>query len=962
MRPDDAMALAIWRSLALTVLACAGLATARPCEAQTPRSLALIGGAKSEGPGAHDYPRGVVLLKTALESSPDLPRGVTVRAYPDGWPDDPAAFDGAATLVWYFDGDQRHPLRDPARRARFDALMRAGVGLVVLHQASTVPTADDLDLPRRLGAVRVGLYDRTTETTRIAPAAPQHPVSRGVDAFEYRDEFYPTFSTPAGPDRRTPILTATLHPQYRAGTQLVVDTPEPSALAWAYERAGGGRAFVYSGMHALTAFEQPMLRKALLNAIVWSAGLEVPEHGMRSELAADPARAAPRRLLPAYADAPTFHRDAQRSGWHARETALTPAAVAKPGFGLMWESPPLDAVDGVPARLYASPLYADRVTLSAGPSKGETFSIVFAASSNGYVYAINAARVGDVAAGRILWRTRLAEPCKLQPAPLDGVPTGVLSTPVIDIARARLYVTHCDPQQRWQAYALDITSGAVLPGWPVRLDEATFNARNRNAGPTPVAPTRRFDFRVQRGALNLSPDGSRLYITFGETETGWLVAVDTQQPRIASAFAAVAMPHRGSGGMWGAGGAAVDAAGGVFVATGTGFNGYVDQAHDWTQSVLGLSDDAEQGLTLQGTYTPFNHCQTAAMDIDLGSGGAMLLPDLDPASTSTPQLMALGGKQGNVYLLDRARLPGRVDRRPACSTDSAGDASLLPPQAQPQFAQRGPLNVFGPYSDKDAAMEQARGRSVPAYLRDARGGHHLFVTGNTRQADGSPVPIAPSLVRLGVVAQPGHAAYLRIEQTAPGIVFKNPGSPVVTSNGPDDAIVWVLDENAGRSALLAGADAPQPVLHAFDATTLAPLWHSAPGELHTSGKYNEPAFARGMVFVGTDRIQAFGLGAPAPRSTPRSGAAASAPDRAAATPAQRPAADAPDTRVDGAALYAARCAACHDHAEGSIPPRALIARRPRAAIVDALTSGAMRAQAQGLSAADIQAIARHLNP
>jgi outer membrane protein assembly factor BamB len=89
---------------------------------------------------------------------------------------------------------------------------------------------------------------------------------------------------------------------------------------------------------------------------------------------------------------------------------------------------------------------------------------VIAASSNGYVYAVNAVRNGDVAPGRVLWRTRLGAPCRLQPAPLDGVPTGVLSTPVVDRVRGRLYVTSCDPEQRWQAYALDIHSGAVLPG------------------------------------------------------------------------------------------------------------------------------------------------------------------------------------------------------------------------------------------------------------------------------------------------------------------------------------------------------------------------------------------------------------------------------------------------------------------------------------------------------------------
>jgi hypothetical protein len=374
-------------------------------------------------------------------------------------------------------------------------------------------------------------------------------------------------------------------------------------------------------------------------------------------------------------DAPTFHGDAQRSGWHSRQSVLTPDNVSGSSFGLLWESPQLDPVDGQPPRLYASPVYAERVKISAGPHQGETFSTIFAASNNGYAYAINAAKAGDVAPGRILWRTQLGKPCRLQPAPLDAVPTGVLSTPVIDVARRRLYLTSCDPEKKWQAYALDIGSGKILPGWPVQLDEARFTAVNRNAGPAPVAPPRRFDFRVQRGALNLSPDGSRLYVTFGETETGWLVSVDTRKARVDSAFAAVAMPHRGSGGIWGAGGPAVDKSGNVYVVTGSGFDGFAEQDHDWTQSVLKLSDAASTGLKLEGTYTPFNYCGTAKMDIDLGSSGASLLPDLDAGSTSTPHLMVVGGKQGNAYLLDRERMPGRLDRRQACSNDAASDGS-----------------------------------------------------------------------------------------------------------------------------------------------------------------------------------------------------------------------------------------------------------------------------------------------
>ncbi len=563
------------------------------------------------------------------------------------------------------------------------------------------------------------------------------------------------------------------------------------------------------------------------------------------------ARAAPLDTL-------TFHRDRARTGWNSNEAMLTPAAIARGGLRLGWESPQFDSIDGFPPRLYASPLYVDDVEVVTTEHRKGMFRVVFAATSNGFVYAVNAFANGGTAAGTILWRTQLGTPCKLEPNLLDGIPTGVLATPVIDRQRKRLYVTSCDPAKRWQAFALDLADGKVLPGWPVALDEVALRApgMNRNAGSEGDAGERRFYYTLQRGALNLSPDGSWLYVTFGDTAAGLLVAIDTGTPKVASAFASVATPHRRTGGIWGPGGAAVDADGAVFVVTGSNFSGFVDRPHDWSQSVLAF-ENGPAGLLLRGTYTPFNHCATAVMDIDLGSGGIALLPSLDRASSTTPHLAAIGGKQGNVYLLDRRRLPGKLDRRPPCSTDSSTDASLLAPEAQPHLGKRGPLNVFGPYSDTYGAMDLARGRSVPALFRDSQGRIHVFVTGSTKKDAASTSNVAPSLARLEVTTAPGRPAWLAVKQLERTLVFENPGSPVVTSNAARDPVVWVLDQNARRSTLLVGDTAPQPVLYAFDAMTLEMLWRSGPRQLHASGKYNEPAIARGTVFVGTDRIQAF---------------------------------------------------------------------------------------------------------
>ena len=254
---DRAPAIALRR---LLVAACAMLAVG--CLYAAPRKIVLIGGAKSEGPARHDYGNGIRLLAGFLQATPAARRGeIAVASYPDGWPADPHAFDGVAAVVLYFDGDTKHPLRDAAHRHQFETLMQRGVGLVALHQASTVPANDDsIGLQRWLGGARFGMADRTTETALLQPATPAHPVASGVQAFAYRDEFYPTIRFAAS-GRITPILLATLHVQYRDGKAVVEDLPELATVAWAYERQGGGRSFGFSGAHYLVALDQPMLRR-----------------------------------------------------------------------------------------------------------------------------------------------------------------------------------------------------------------------------------------------------------------------------------------------------------------------------------------------------------------------------------------------------------------------------------------------------------------------------------------------------------------------------------------------------------------------------------------------------------------------------------------------------------------------------------------------------------------------------
>lgn len=679
-----------------------------------------------------------------------------------------------------------------------------------------------------------------------------------------------------------------------------------------------------------------------------------------------PTVAAPARAAGPAPDKLTYHGDAARTGWNAAERMLTPSAVASGRLGLLWQTAPLDPAGDVPPRLFATPLYVHDVAVRAAGSVRRRYDVVYAASSTGYVYAVNARQAGAVAPGTILWRRQLAaQPC------MRGT-YGIVGTPVIDRRRQRLYVTYCDETALWNAAALDLRTGATLPGWPVPLTAATINAPGvrRHEGT-------RFPDKLphlQRSALNLSPDDSRLYVTFGgEPTPGWLVAVDTITPRVASAFSATAVTEEGVGGMWGAGGPAVDRDGIVYASTGSsvlntlagkGIAGvFPDSAHNWGQSVVALADSARDGLRLTGTYTPFNYCQAGARDMDIGSSTPVAI-ELSPAETATPRLLALGGgKQGNAYLLDRARMPGSLVKRPPCSTDSASDGSLLAPDPQPQFGRRGPLNVFGPYTEANGMGDQARSRTTLAWFRAGPGEHYLYLTGSAKASEESTQSVPPGLVRLRIVTRPGEPAYLRLDAAQPTVVFQNPGSPVVTSRGARDAVVWVLDENKPRSASLYGPDAPRPVPYAVDARTLQLLWRSPDGELGPSGKYNEPTVVDGQVIVGTDRIQAYGLQdggrfarAGGPTAEPRRAAPATAApvSGAPAVPASAAA------LAEGAALYAGRCAGCHDHSQPGLPPKSQLAGHPPAFIVEKLTFGSMAPNALGLTDAQIARIAGYL--
>lgn len=262
-------------SLGTAALGAGALAQQRPATPDASarsKRIVLIGGVKSHGPAQHDFPNGIPLIAKFLKEAATF-HGAAIDAFPDGFPPDLSALDGASTLVFYFDGVQTPPapLLDPARIAAIQKLMDAGVGLVCLHQASTVPEGDNtIPLINWLGAKRNGMFDRVVEPVSFKPATPSFPVCRGMAPFTYEDEFYPTLIYTKDMKGITPVLRAAV-PK---------DKPVEHILAWAYERPNGGRSFGFTGCHYMTAFDQPEIRKMILNAICWTSKLTVPPNGI----------------------------------------------------------------------------------------------------------------------------------------------------------------------------------------------------------------------------------------------------------------------------------------------------------------------------------------------------------------------------------------------------------------------------------------------------------------------------------------------------------------------------------------------------------------------------------------------------------------------------------------------------------------------------------------------------------
>ena len=257
---------------------------------------------------------------------------------------------------------------------------------------------------------------------------------------------------------------------------------------------------------------------------------------------------------------------------------------------------------------------------------------------------------------------------------------GITSTPVIDPASGTLYVTaktkelqntsctaNCAYSYFYRLHALDITTGAEKFGGPVTISANVPGAKAYDQVNGMVSFSPRLN--LQRPGLLLL--NGMVYLGFGshgdrDYYHGWLMAYDAATLRQVAVFNVT--PNGDRGAIWQSGGGiAADADGYVYVVTSNGKFDVNTGGNDYGDSVLKMQLQSGQ-LQVADYFTPANQSELATNDLDLGSSPVLILPDQPGPS---PHLLAVGGKDGRIWLLNR-------DDLGAYQINDAGAVQVIP--------------------------------------------------------------------------------------------------------------------------------------------------------------------------------------------------------------------------------------------------------------------------------------------
>jgi len=525
----------------------------------------------------------------------------------------------------------------------------------------------------------------------------------------------------------------------------------------------------------------------------------------------------------------TYLNGNSRQGANLQEYALAtsgPTAVNSTNFGKLFSCT-------VDAAIYAQPLWVANVTIG-----GAKHHVVYVATQHDTVYAFDA----DANPCKTLWQTGANGVNSLLPSGQTWVTSGdtgcpdlqpdigIVGTPVIDLSTNTIYLvtkskTPGTPNVYHQfIHALDITAGSEKLSGPKEISASVSGTGNGSSGGMVS-----FDSLAnnQRSALLL--ENGHVIIAWGShcdigTYHGWVISYSASGLSQEAAWSD--SPNGLIAGIWMSGsGPAADSSGNIFLATGNGTfdaNSATAPNNDYGDSIVKLSPPNGGTFPVASYFRSFEELPSPdlATDEDQGSGGVLLLPDLQVNGTTKSDLVQ-AGKDGHMYLLDRSGLGGFNSTSNQVLDEVSGQ---LPGGVWGSPTYWNGNIYFGPAQDGATT-----GATIRAFSFNAGGS--------------------------GLISNPPTS------QSTKAFTFPAPTSPI-SSNGTNNAIVWVFDNSSFGFACPTACQ----VLYAFDATNLANQLYSssqAAGSRDQDGgavKFTVPTVANGKVYAGGQKtLTVYGL-------------------------------------------------------------------------------------------------------
>jgi outer membrane protein assembly factor BamB len=485
----------------------------------------------------------------------------------------------------------------------------------------------------------------------------------------------------------------------------------------------------------------------------------------------------------------TFGGDAQRSGWAKTETVLSTKNVGK--LKLLW------TVQVEPKQRELASLTAPIVISGATTPRGFKELVIVAGASD-------TIHVIDSDTGKMFWQRSFTNPGTPKNKPSWLCPNSLNATPVVDKRARRVYLVTTDGNLR----SLNFING------------------EDDIPPLPFVP----EFS-KNWSLNLV-DGV-VYTTISQGCNGaksGVYAIDMADPKRPVTF--FQATTTGGAGIWGRAGVAAGFDGRIFAETG---DGPWDGEAKWADTFLGL-----QGKTgkLADYYTPANRAWITRKDLDMGCLSPVVF------KYKNWELVAGGGKEGVLYLLDAKKLGGDDHRTPLYRSNLISNEEV-------NFYARGFWGAMATWEDE----QSTRWLYIPSWGPLASTAPKFPLSyGNTPsgailafkivEKDAKPVPEAAWVSKDMSFPEP--------PIIAGGMVF------AMASGGNEEQV------DSGGRLLTSETRAKNPtgnaVIHAFDAKTGKELWSSGkaiPGWTHFSGI----AVAEGRVYASTwdGKVYAFGV-------------------------------------------------------------------------------------------------------